>query len=361
MSLQVRETIGWDDLPHIRNSSFFSRALIEEAFSHQNWINPPQTRIIYPGDYRGRWFNVRNGVRSTTNSPNTDQRILLVGGSTVYGAEVPDDFTIASYLQGLINEWGSGKFAVLNLGASGVNVSQQLERLKTLTFGPHDIVIFYDGTADAMQGVFYANFDGWIVGENRKRLDNVIARHRTLLETLARHSRFFNWLFVGTTNYLPEHMKHPEVLTALAANTRAKLIAGLLDANAYVQSKGARFIHVLQPDLFSRPVRAFERPMIINHFLTMNGVEPALLAAHNEFVSLTQTLREHEVDAYDASKIFNAIDDPIFFDFAHTNQVGNRIIADFLFGILSREGLFSAGDPTNAQVAKTAGASDIRE
>ncbi len=129
-------------------------------------------------------------------------------------------------------------------------------------------------------------------------------------------------------------MKHPEEIKALALETRDKMFDRLLQSDAYVRSRGARFIHVLQPDLFSRPLRDFERPLVDNHFLTMKGMGTALLEAHRELAPLTQMLIERKVSAYDASKIFDKVDDPIFFDFAHTNELGNRIIADFLFDVL---------------------------
>ena len=332
---------GWDyrsERPVAYQSSpFFSQAFIDEAFSHQNWINLPNTRIIYPGDYHGHWFNVQDGIRRTAEPPVTDRRILLVGSSTIYNAEVPDEFTIASYLQRLIRARSDVEFSVVNLGASGVKVSQQLERLQMLEMRPGDIVLFYDGTADAMQGVFYANFDGWIVGENRKRLDNIIARNRVGIEALARRSRFFNWLYARTTNYLPEHLKHPEQVRALSLDSRDKLLRGLLETDRYVSGKSGTFIHVLQPDLFSRPLREFERPLVENHFLTMNGIELALRVAHEEFEPLTRLLAGQGVKAYDASMLFNAVDAPVFLDFAHTNEVGNKVIADFLFRILVAE------------------------
>lgn len=331
--------------PAYRNSPFFSQAFIDEQFSHRPWIVLAERRMVYPGDYHGRWYNDENGMRRTANSPATDRHILLVGSSTVYGAEVPDEYTIASDLQKRINAQGGAKFAVLNLGAEGVTVTQQLERLKTLSFGDRDVVIFYDGGSDAVQGVFYNNIDGWIVGENRKHVNDYVVKHRAQLERLARYCRFCDWLFSQTTDYLPEHMKHPEQIKALAVETRDKMFNRLLQSDEYVRSRGARFIHVLQPDLFSRPLRDFERPLVDNHFLTMKGMGTALLEAHREFAPLTQMLIERKVSAYDASKIFDQVDDPIFLDFGHTNELGNRIIADFLFDVLLREGVV-AGEKT---------------
>ncbi|GGI29138.1 hypothetical protein GCM10010987_52900 [Bradyrhizobium guangdongense] len=325
--------------PAYKNSPFFSQDFIQESRAHQNWINPKGTRIIYPGDYSGRWFNVSEGIRRTVGSPSTaERRILLIGSSTIYNAEVPDDFTIASRLQAILKSHGIAKIQVLNFGASGVNVAQQLERLKTLTIAPQDIVLFYDGTGDAMQGVFYANFDGWIVGENRKHLDNFIARNRPAIERLARYSRFFNWLYAKSTNYLPEHLKHPDQIKSLAVESEEKLLHGILETNAYVRSKGAAFVHVLQPDLFTRPLRDFELPLVQNHFLTMEGTEPALRAAHDEFKSLTGSLTSAGVVAFDATNLLNDVTEPVYLDFAHTNELANQRIAEFLFEALSRSG-----------------------
>ena len=158
--------------PAYRNSPFFSQAFIDEQFAHRPWVVLAERRMVYPADYHGRWYNDENGMRRTANVPATDRHILLVGSSTVYGAEVPDEYTIASYLQKRINAQGGVKYAVENVGAEGVNVTQQLERLKTLQFGDRDVVLFYDGTSDAVQGVFYANIDGWIVEENQKHLND---------------------------------------------------------------------------------------------------------------------------------------------------------------------------------------------
>ena len=334
--------------PAYRSSAFFSQAFIDEEFSHRPWVVLPERRMVYPADYHGRWFNDENGMRRTANSPATDRHILLVGSSTVYGAEVPDEYTIASYLQKRINDQGGVKYAVQNIGAEGVNVTQQLERLKTLEFGERDVVIFYDGGADAVQGVFYANIDGWIVEENRKHVNDYVVKHQAQLQRLARYCRFCDWLFVQTTDYLPEHMKHPEKIKALAVETRDKMFSRLLQSDEYVRSRGARFIHVLQPDLFSRPLRDFERPLVDNHFLTMKGMGTALLEAHREFAPLTQMLVERKVSAWDASTLFDQVNDPIFLDFGHTNELGNRIIADFLFDVLVREGVVAGDRATNA-------------
>ena len=97
--------------------------------------------------------------------------------------------------------------------------------------------LFYDGTSDTAQGVFYANIDGWIVEENRNHLNDYIVKHQAQLQRLARYCRFCDWLFVRTTDYLPDHMKHPEKIKALAVETRDKMLSRLLQSDEYVRSR----------------------------------------------------------------------------------------------------------------------------
>ena len=67
----------------------------------------PGTNLLEPQEVHGRYYNVDRLVpadlfyRRTLNPP-VDQRptvtVLFIGGSNVYGAEVPDDMTIPSQL-----------------------------------------------------------------------------------------------------------------------------------------------------------------------------------------------------------------------------------------------------------------------
>ena len=76
------------------------------------------------------FFNVLNGFRFTTDTPlSHKKRVLLFGGSTLFSQEVPDKFTIASFLQRELNEKG---IMVKNYGLPGMNSRQQYEILKNI-------------------------------------------------------------------------------------------------------------------------------------------------------------------------------------------------------------------------------------
>ncbi len=56
-------------------------------------------------DCESKYVNVRNGVRKTTNQPKNHKRILhIFGGCGLFGVGHPDDATMASCLQQMLNE-----------------------------------------------------------------------------------------------------------------------------------------------------------------------------------------------------------------------------------------------------------------
>jgi hypothetical protein len=136
-------------------------------------VNGRLRDVVELDDYRGEYFNVTDGFRVTTDGPpDSKRRILLFGGSTLFGQEVPDEHTIASYLQRMVNDAGL-QWRVANYGLPGMNASQQVSILKTVTLREGDIVIFYHGVNDIYYVVFGGASDGWIPGVPYPRAKSV--------------------------------------------------------------------------------------------------------------------------------------------------------------------------------------------
>jgi len=83
--------------------------------------------------------------------------VLLLGGSTVYGPEVPDDQTLASQLSARLNELDPGhSYAVYNAGVFAADSLQERDRL-AYEFDrglKPDIVISFGGGMDIVDGVY---------------------------------------------------------------------------------------------------------------------------------------------------------------------------------------------------------------
>ena len=89
------------------------------------------------------------------------KRVLLFGGSTLFSQEVPDKFTIASFLQRELKE---KDIMVKNYGLPGMNSRQQYEILKKIDVKKNDLIIFYHGVNDVYYNVFFGESDGWVNG-----------------------------------------------------------------------------------------------------------------------------------------------------------------------------------------------------
>lgn len=111
------------------------------------WMAAPQ---------KGHYVNVDSrGLRATWRGPASSRcthpvKIFTFGGSTVFGYEVRDDYTIASWLQKLLDS-SAYCTEVSNFGQDGyVSTQEMLTLLAQLRRGNRpDIVIFYDGWNDA--------------------------------------------------------------------------------------------------------------------------------------------------------------------------------------------------------------------
>ena len=106
--------------------------------------------------YKGRYVNVdKEGFRITKNQgpwppKNENFNIFLFGGSTTFGYGLPDDQTIASYLQEFLSNRLKQEVRVYNFGRGSYYSQQErilFEKLLFSGFIP-DIAIFIDGFND---------------------------------------------------------------------------------------------------------------------------------------------------------------------------------------------------------------------
>ena len=106
--------------------------------------------------FAGKWVNVdENGFRRTKNQgpwpPNSrNLNVFLFGGSTALGHAVPDDHTIASWLQDYLQSHSKEQVSVYNFARRGYYSTQErilFEKLLVAGFVP-SVAIFIDGLND---------------------------------------------------------------------------------------------------------------------------------------------------------------------------------------------------------------------
>ena len=115
--------------PAYRGQPYATEAFLrEKTLEPGQWLKIPGEALLAPTTYHGDFFNVDElpptgiAYRRTINPPadaRPERIVLLVGGSTVYGPEVPDDLTIASQLSRYLNAHDPAhRYVVYNAGVN---------------------------------------------------------------------------------------------------------------------------------------------------------------------------------------------------------------------------------------------------
>lgn len=313
--------------PPYRGAEYFSEEFLDESFRQPGgWRPLSGTNTIVPNDFRGKHFTAEQGIRRTTDvPPDAEASVYVLGGSTVYGSEVPDAHTIASYLQRGLTRAGF-RYRVVNLGVTSVNTAQQLERLELTPLTEDDVVIFYDGVNDVMQGVLYGNTGKTIVGNDRSRP----LTHK-LLYRLSKNS-------VAARQFLMRFNANYKIadLPQRVASTEARYAENLAAAEYLARAKGAAFIHFLQPTLYSLAKRGdYEKKLLTFGFVPMQA-EEAFAATYPRFREISARRAQHGSADVDLTAIFDAVTEPVYLDGWHINHRGNEIVAEHMLAALKK-------------------------
>lgn len=328
--------------PPYRSAPYFSRSFIDESFRQPGgWYVPAGTHLVVPGDFQGAYINVAHGRRRTTDAPAAaEHTVFVIGGSTIYGAEVPDAYTIPSYLQRLLNAQQPGMWRVENRGTISVTTAQQLELLRTEPLRKGDVVVFYDGANDVVQGVYNGDPAGWIVGENRKALRGAgpfkALLARLNLKYAASKAQSYSVFLSATVgglvngaNLRPKaHLLDTRKTAALARTTAEIFRRNVEEAARLAAGAGCAFVHFLQPQVFAGARRTpYEQSLIRNYYINPNGLETAFQAAWPLLEEAT--LQMQGARSYDLSQVLDARADgeEFYLDYCHVNHAANARIA----------------------------------
>lgn len=357
-----RYSFRLSDPPPYRHAPYYSRAFVDESFRQPGgWYVPRGTHLVVPGDFHGAYINIEHGRRRTTDTPAAAQHaVFVIGGSTVYGAEVPDAYTIPSYLQRLLNARQPGVWRVENCGSISVTTAQQLELLRTLPLRKGDLVIFYDGVNDVVEGVYNGDPAGWIVGENRKALRDA-GPFKALLVRLnlkyaaskaEGYSVFLSAVvggLVNGANLRPKsYLLDPSKTASLAQATARLFRRNVEEAASLSVAAGCAFYHFLQPQIFSGARRTpYEQSIMRDYYINPNGLETAFRAAWPLLEEATVEMQG--VSSYDLSDVLDARapGEEFYLDFCHVNDAANARIA----GAMS-ERLYAAIESGGVRIEK---------
>ena len=269
--------------------------------------------LVFLNDFQGDYIKIQSGRRLTVGSTGIRQkRVLVFGGSTVFCAEVPDLMTIPSQLQKLIL---NKKFDsdVLNYGIPGIRIENQFRILETIQdLGPGDLVVFYDGIND-LNTVFRLGLES-----NKTLIPMGFVKELTAW--FEAHSLLARGLISG---YIDSSGISKEFLSSDAEVEVADLwIKNDKIARKYVESKGARFVHILQP----------------NWVTFKGGIEATKDNKRWSDMKVIQNYFEKyatpQMKIENFTRVLDGLSTTPYVDWAHLDEIGNKKVAEEMFAVL---------------------------
>jgi lysophospholipase L1-like esterase len=287
--------------------------------------------------FAGETINISaSGVRSTPNARCVPGalKVLVFGGSTVWGTGVPDWGTLPAYLQAELQRRHDGPVCVVNYGESAYVSTQSLVQLLLLlqSGSAPDLVVFYEGLNDA-----YSAYQSGVAGahENLKEMAASVEGSRKphvdfLGEALRRTNLFrvSRYLISGLT-----HRKEgqPRLETYESKGTDLDSIASQI-AGAYfvnyqiVEGLATKFgfdFWLIWPSY----IRSGGKPLVAAETEIANNVDPALDRLYQAVHRRVAAGAAAHSRLLDMTTAFDAYPDLLWLDEVHVTADGNRLLA----------------------------------
>ena len=266
----------------------------EELFNEQ--VSLPQLDddelIVVPGDYDADYTHVTGSARRGLDTPGSGPTIWFFGGSTLFGIGQRDEHTIPSEVARLAEAAGT-PVEVLTVGFPSWASWQEAGMLaRMLDERPHpDLIVFYHGVNDL--GVVCRQL---ALGDEPDGLGN------PLLEPAP---------------------AEPVVRCAEAVDTTGRHLGAAVSRSMGQARSTAGRIPVLE---FWQPFAATRRstPSDLPLLERLGVDEPGRRGQAAPYLAALQHMEPPPVDLTDA---VDGYEGPIFFDWAHTNELGAELVA----------------------------------
>lgn len=272
-----------------------------------------------------------NGHRKTANPSLKDSatalKIFCFGGSTMYSSGARDEHTIPSELSKLIAEkFPEQNVEVTNFGCHGYtrateNIQLQQELIKN---NIPDIVIFYDGVNEVISG-HQNNAAGEPTNAYNRRKEFKIAHsYKKRIRLMVYSSNLYRFITtlqrkLFTKSAYAQLDSRPDAL----ATDIAKNYIGLVKISKSLENEyGFKVYNFMQPNIYSkRSLTAYEQWSYESHQYYENLYKLSYEAVRKD------SLMINDPTFLDISNAFDTAEKTIYFDFCHTGELGNRLVA----------------------------------
>ncbi len=292
--------------------------------------------------FQGRTISIdAEGLRATwtpprSSSPDTGEaaplRLLLLGGSSLWGYGGRDDQTIPSHIARALHARGMA-FETRNLAEIGyVNTQEMVALVRELQSGYRpDLVLFYDGVNDTTSALLERQAAVTTNEINRIREFNLRQSPARLMAaltaSLVRDSGWYRFAASIGRRLAKPPARDPRSLESDSLRPLARDVIGRYEANVrLIKALGREYdfrpLFVWQPVIFDKPSRVpFEEEEREKYGWTreMFGHVREELAKCNALMS--------DPDFSDLGDIFQGEGSLVFLDYCHTTEAANETIA----------------------------------
>jgi lysophospholipase L1-like esterase len=295
---------------------------------------------------RGQYINIgSDGLRKTINVSTSEGagppiKVFMFGGSTMWGLGAGDDSTIPSIFAEEAKNKGIN-CDVVNFGQYAyVSTQEIIELTLQLQKGNiPDVAIFYDGVNDTFSG-FQLSVPGLPHDEIRREKEFCLLERKEL-QTLAVQSairqlstmRFLHGVLqksgLRPDNFQPVPLEYEKAVAdkgELAHAVTETYLNNIKLVQTLSRSYGFTSLFYWQPVIYTkRHLTEYERQS-----LELDVHYPGMKEFYQDtYAALRQSSAglNKDVAFHDISSIFSDIREPIFVDFNHMGDKGNRAIA----------------------------------
>ncbi|AXG69423.1 hypothetical protein KORDIASMS9_01645 [Kordia sp. SMS9] len=282
-----------------------------------------------------------NGLRKTANPSLKDSataiKVFCFGGSTMYSSGARDEYTIPSELSKIIHKtFPNQNVEVTNFGCHGYtrateNIQLQRELIKN---NIPDIVIFYDGVNEVISGHQNNEAGAPTNAYNRKREFKLAHSYKKRIRLFLTSSNLYRLittiqrkLFSGSI-YAQMSARSDALSEAIAKN-----YIGLVKVSKSLEAAyGFKVFNFMQPNIYSKKnLTEIEEVYHKDQYHYEN-----LYRLSYENVR-TDSLMITDATFVDISNVFDTTNKAIYFDFCHTGEYGNQLVAEEIFKNIQSE------------------------
>lgn len=306
----------WSQLEPLLGKKYATLEFHNQYKSHYRNFKPKSVGkyLVASGSGDGLIAVVDN-FRLTVGNPQIfNSTVHLLGGSTTFCAESPNELTYASILRGLLSE-DYQSTRVLNYGFSGATLPRLVERIEQSDVRDNDYVIAYIGINEAAHLM------------NEKSIEvnqffRLIPKYIELISVLAHKSLVAEWLKTATVK---QHWKANISGHATLQNGVSRLVK-------FCGETDASLIFVLQPSLFTKNSSSkYENELLKS---TNSEFRHLMKNCYELIEEMLQANTSQKVVFKSAIAIMDSCENSPYIDTFHVDDSGNQIIASFIFNLV---------------------------